>query len=1101
MIYKEGKEGRFVRRPQMVKPAMKNIPSGKKRVKTFSLNVLKTELEAQGLDVRREGKELKFKADGYTYKLNPAKGVWIGSAGSGTINGLLHSLKINISSLPLAPRHDDNEEVRRFSDMQRRIKEKLMDSSPLCEIGEDSPGTARLSKKIVSDYLVKRGLSIDLLPDDARVLKNEKGFWELVLPLAVDENALSVHITALDSQGKHGLDWIGGDCRYSLGPISGQFSVLDGAEERLEVRGKEGTDWIAVAEGLETAMSIRLLTGWTTILAVSAGNLQKIFTEEMAKNMVREGKGLAIAVDRDESQAGQKAAGKLASYAREAGIPVLFLVPPSLIKGGRKGADWNDAVKELGRDGAFGALTLAISKSDEELSALAPVVAPVIPVDFARDSALSPAPIERKNMEEVHSRMWSRLKRHLDSRDKAPGILAVDAGSGKSQTLADLARDHAYVGSPVVTITPTKELAAEAALKSEGFFREGRSERPGNAGFCPIYPDVEPYSERWRSVVAHKCADCKFGKAAMATLRGEETGDEPCQYILHVNEARQAPVLATTGAMLEGDPSVGKVKDGEKIIPAKVVLDDTAEVADHRSVHGGHVAEWVRASHRIIETSGENQERAEATEALLPWLSSLSRLLADNPGEEQIRLSPSDWSEFSTLVRSSALKWVDGITAEAIFRDAEGNLEIPLRTLKDLGKSLERGTAWVRKGVLHFAVSTRAVKAIEDGALVLDATPSMAVRAIVEAQGGDITEIRARQDSLKVTQVLGAGHGKTACSPDSPSFQREKMHFLNTVRATADRVGSGNVAVLTHKALSDSLEPGDLPEGVEIGHWGLDDRGHNRWERKTTLMIWGVQRLAPSTAERIYTAERQAVIEAGGEAWPEWDGEQTEKWYQVPVQAKEIFARGYSNDFIDQWSREWTTAKVVQAVGRLRATRRTDPLEVIIHSNFPLAESFGMEIHDLARPDWRTMSDYQKSRKDGQTERAVVAIAALGEDAGRRKINDWLKSKGMAGIKPENWGEIKKLAGGSQREYTSFMSGTTPSVPLDFFGKDANLLVEKLEEWARAGDPRDLVEMTDPSDDCWTPVERAGLAVLHAVFRDPSAPGGLPDPVPLPAVG
>ncbi len=67
-------------------------------------------------------------------------------------------------------------------------------------------------------------------------------------------------MTITDANGKHGLDWTGVDCRYSLGPIPGQFSVLDGEAEQLEIKGKEGTDWIAIAEGLETSMSIRLLT-------------------------------------------------------------------------------------------------------------------------------------------------------------------------------------------------------------------------------------------------------------------------------------------------------------------------------------------------------------------------------------------------------------------------------------------------------------------------------------------------------------------------------------------------------------------------------------------------------------------------------------------------------------------------------------------------------------------------------------------------------------------------------------------------------------------------------------------------------------------------
>ena len=147
---------------------------------------------------RKKGKELKLKVDGDSYVLNPAKGVYTGSAGSGTISGLLRSLKINTSTLPLAPRKDNNDEARRFAEMQRRIREKINDSRPLLKIKGDSTAIARpFLQKIVSDYLAGRGLSLDLLPGDARV-RDEKGFVELILPLSDNENGLSIHVTSLD---------------------------------------------------------------------------------------------------------------------------------------------------------------------------------------------------------------------------------------------------------------------------------------------------------------------------------------------------------------------------------------------------------------------------------------------------------------------------------------------------------------------------------------------------------------------------------------------------------------------------------------------------------------------------------------------------------------------------------------------------------------------------------------------------------------------------------------------------------------------------------------------------------------------------------------
>jgi hypothetical protein len=187
-------------------------------------------------------------------------------------------------------------------------------------------------------------------------------------------------------------------------------------------------------------------------------------------------------------------------------------------------------------------------------------------------------------------------------------------------------------------------------------------------------------------------------------------------------------------------------------------------------------------------------------------------------------------------------------------------------------------------------------------------------------------------------------------------------------------------------------------------------------------------------------SDRQAVIEAGGPEWPVWDGTRTERWYQIPGQKKELFASGYQNVFIDFWHREWVTAKFKQAEGRLRAARREgEDLQVIVHASFPFTESFGLEFTSVERPDWRTGSDYQATRKSDQIEKGIIAFHATGEGS-RRKANDFLKSIGLKGFSNNDWAEIKEESAGLQREYSSYVSKTTP----DLFGKDVRLLIEAI---------------------------------------------------------
>ena len=207
-------------------------------------------------------------------------------------------------------------------------------------------------------------------------------------------------------------------------------------------------------------------------------------------------------------------------------------------------------------------------------------------------------------------------------------------------------------------------------------------------------------------------------------------------------------------------------------------------------------------------------------------------------------------------------------------------------------------------------------------------------------------------------------------------------------------------------------------------------------------------------------------------------------------------AEGYKNEAIDEWYRLWTTAEVVQGIGRLRSIRRPgEELSVEIHSTFPFAEAYGLEFSEVVRGANRTMSEYHEDRKRDQIDRAI--IAASGDEVSFRKLNQKMKELFGKGISAR---DFKELAAVTRQDIAYIVSGNTPSTTPDFFGRDVDQLISKLESWASVGDPRILVDMTDPEDNSLTPVERAGLLVLHAVFRD-EVSGGLPDPVPLQKVG
>ncbi len=826
------------------------------------------------------------------------------------------------------------------------------------------------------------------------------------------------------------------------------------ADKSIEIAA--GKTYFVVAEGLETTLSGVAGTGFDGLMAIDALGVERLLqplpgeqTSAIAESLRKKNAGLLVMADRDPSNRGQIAGARLVRQAHEIGIDARLILPPAPF--GEK-IDWNDVHQVAGLAGLRGAILVALGDAEAEFDQWIAVAENQPAAHRCGDERIRDAsePAEmrapRVSLHDAESKVKDTINCFFSTGDtikNKPILLAVDPGVGKSQAFADAVfaeqqRDYGQHAS--VVVTPTNALADEAAEKANSLRRHGRTDMENDEGHCLIFPEVSPFSEKRRSVVAHKCQNCEHGKAAMARLRNEPTGGiEPCRHVIHMAEVRNAAAVTTSAAGFEGDSGIDKRQNAGK---RQVVLDDTSALHASFSLRPDQIGQWIRAGRWSIEMdrrSGDpgRIERSEVTERLVVQLGAISALVADHHGEDQVALKKPDWTAFLDAAHSKKIDLLDATAAEAVRIGQDGELEVPIRAIRNLAVAIERETAWLRKNHLIFSVPTKQSDTIiRGGALVADATPSLAVAEIVRIAGGTVHEVRVEQNNLKVVQIIDGGHGKTACSPSAPSFRREfercEAEFLRKI----EQHGLHRVALLTHKSLAAELIQKHLSWKGHVGWWGAHNRGQNNWKNKACLVLWGVPQLSPAAAEHQYESDRRAVVDACNEysfdipaAWAsDWDGAREKRWVKVPGLSKEIQVDAYVNQHIDRWSRGWTTGEVVQAIGRLRATRRDEPMLVEIHANFALTEDFGLEIDDIRRGEFRSLGDYRADLQSDQQKRALIAAEAIRQSDKQvsiRAVNSTLSDMGLPTIRHEAWAKLK---GVSASEYTYFTCENTLDV-------------------------------------------------------------------------
>lgn len=226
------------------------------------------------------------------------------------------------------------------SKTEQRIRAIWSESHPIAHDGAEP----------LRQYLIARGLGaiLDDAPRDIR-LHPALGFWFrgsdarfqqlATLPAMValvrnsDGRVRGLHRTYLQADGSGKARIEDPETQGEMLPAKKLMSLYDRATngcgaQLYPVTMRE----LAVAEGIETALAVRLATGLPVWSTISAAGMSRLRVSGVDR--------LIVFGDRDEKEAGQKAARKLAGKAAMEGVAAKVVLPDEA------GVDWLDVLLE-----------------------------------------------------------------------------------------------------------------------------------------------------------------------------------------------------------------------------------------------------------------------------------------------------------------------------------------------------------------------------------------------------------------------------------------------------------------------------------------------------------------------------------------------------------------------------------------------------------------------------------------------------------------------------------------------------------------------------------------------------------------------------------
>lgn len=367
--------------------------------------------------------------------------------------------------------------------------------------------------------------------------------------------------------------------------------------------------------------------------------------------------------------------------------------------------------------------------------------------------------------------------------------------------------------------------------------------------------------------------------------------------------------------------------------------------------------------------------------------------------------------------------------------ELDGDYAIVLRALKTLVENIIADTARQGKDfIVVYEIMPILQHALTYGSTVfMDATMSLAMKALIRKSGGKIHEATIKQNA-HITMFRGHIYPKYSIVPKDLNSDDGKI-FMGNIKAAwhdlikiAGQLMGNKRAILTqinylryvveNPTSEDAAQRGAdkffketkliYGVGCKIGWWGNHHHGHNDWAGHNLAIVGGHVMGSDSIADQ-YGADRAMLKFAGmTEGWEEFNG--------VMDDDKTRLSKGGYGDptqlHIKKWNDGWIAGKTAQAVGRSRAANSRKQIQILIYGGkqtpgfIEALAAHGVEIDEYRDNDIHVTREkyYTRGCDDETMDEAVSQLQAVGHRISTPQVELTLNAMGVTGASHERVG-------------------------------------------------------------------------------------------------
>jgi hypothetical protein len=583
----------------------------------------------------------------------------------------------------------------------------------------------------------------------------------------------------------------GSKARYYRGRPSGAALGVP-APEGMTPAKLPGIDGpvLAVAEGVETDLAPVQAAGIPGIVTFDAHGLvtwAKQQAQIVARTPGASTPHVLVTADNDKNGTGQKAGVRAVLELRKVGVKASFVIPPSPEeggpKGGEKGSDWGDYVKEgIAPEVLVQHLRMQIARADE---LMAPWVAAIEKEDGAvaedwakvadggevplsldpwvrRAQVLAamaetmPLDVARREVRKLLTEIVQWAKQRKDDKEAEnkvkralPYLLQISTGVGKSTMVRAMVEEMRDMGLRVAIIAKDKLRAAE--YEGVGaFYLHGRE--PVQAGQNKREPwscqkvfqaEILPVVDARHSIARTSCQHCPAGakyQYAKCIIEGRKPSEAvikmvalpsaenyaSCDYLQHVDQAKDEQVVVMVPQSA-----------GDTILQNRdlIIIDEGTDLVDVAHVSADGLSDAVAQLAVMLLTRKNAPAPApdESEEYTQEELKKIRETLIDVQAAivrgDRAAVIEAAKALKKVIKRKNTQEWERPLYIEDRLHEA------PLRLAEALTEGAE--SLEIQGQVLHVPYGRPLLDAIRKTPTIwLDATPSMAVRELVQGVGG-----------------------------------------------------------------------------------------------------------------------------------------------------------------------------------------------------------------------------------------------------------------------------------------------------------------------------------------------------------------------------